>query len=138
MLQENEYLQYSQFDNTCVSDDIRVKALPSNSIPCNLKKGVDNVLFVEAYSQDIISLPDEIGSDFQDYISRLPKWQRLLLENTVLVHDAFSSVQIIDAAGEVYATSDGSAPNFRGSFGWAMKTKDGKKIAHNNGPVGGY
>jgi len=55
-----------------------------------------------------------------------------------LEHDAFTSAQIIEAAGDVYATSDGSAPNFRGSFGWSMKTKDGKKIAHNNGPVGGY
>ena len=92
MLQENEYLQYSQFDTMCVSDNIRVKELSSNSIPCDLNKGVDNVLVVTAYSQYKNSLPDEIGSDFYDYICRLPEFQRLLLENIVLAHDAFTSV----------------------------------------------
>ena len=38
----------------------------------------------------------------------------------------------------MYATSDGSAPNFEGSFGWASKTDSGIILVRNNGPAPGY
>ena len=38
----------------------------------------------------------------------------------------------------MYATSDGSAPKFVGSFGWAAKTDTGITLASNNGAAPGY
>ena len=44
----------------------------------------------------------------------------------------------INSPIKIHATSDGSAPNFIGSFGWASKISTGQKLAHNYGPAHGF
>ena len=77
-------------------------------------------------------------STFNTYLTQLPQWQNSILECVYMYHNAFTTVEIFSQDCEIYATSDGSAPNFSGSFGWSMETSKDKKIATNKGPAGGY
>ena len=53
--------------------------------------------------------------------------------------DIFTTVQGLNKDGATLcATSNGSAPAFTGSFGWAMRTTKGKNIATNNGAAPGF
>ena len=66
-------------------------------------------------------------------------WETQLLRNIQIQNDdIFEIVDCITKCEELYITSDGSAPNFVGTYGWAAKTKTGTPIATNNGPAPGF
>ena len=76
---------------------------------------------------------------FTTFVSVLPKWENHLLRNIELDSDIFTVVEMLNKDEcHILATSDGSAPNFVGSFGWAAKTVTKEPIGHNKGAAPGY
>ena len=45
---------------------------------------------------------------------------------------------ITELNGSIFATSDGSAPNFVGTFGWSLSLGNGQRLAKNKGPAHGH
>ena len=138
LYKNGEYEIYSVIDNACLYDGVTTDEVSPNSTPCKLDMTTPSITISSAS----FSLPQPTfiqPGDFQTYIANLPLWECQLLQNVVLSEDIFSVVTHMNCEqSTTYATSDGSAPNFVGSFGWAAKTSNGILLATNSGPAPGY
>ena len=84
-----------------------------------------------------------IVNDFQSYVQNLQEWEKLLIQDVEIYGDIFQLAEYFANATEesrtkIYATSDGSAPNCVGTFGWASKLSSGQQLAKQKGPATGY
>ena len=114
-----------QFDQHCLADNISVETLPSDCVPCQVTRNK-----VVCYSETLHIPSSLLSADFSHYIESLPTWQYQILQKVALHNDAFTTIKILNEDEEIFATSDRSAPNFIGSFGWAMETCNGREILH--------
>ena len=77
--------------------------------------------------------------DFFKYIQTLKLLKQQLLNNVKSNENIFQTVESFKANNaNLHMTSDGSAPDFIGTFGWAAKTNHELSLATNNGPAPGY
>jgi hypothetical protein len=116
--------------------------LPSSSFPVDL----------DLSSPEITLLPYQFAAweqakrqpaSFQEYIATLEEWEQQILYAIDIKEDIYILVQNIqkhidESNGSIFATSDGSAPNFIGTFGWSLSLGNGQRLASNNGPAPGY
>ena len=139
LYKKNEYEIYSVVNNKCYYDGDTVSGIPPDALPCRLDL-TGEVITLEYISSKFHSISVDDSGDFQTCIETLPKWEYHLLRNVEMTADIFTTVQVFNNDGATLcATSDGSAPEFIGSFGWAMRTTKGtNNIATNNGAAPGY
>ena len=92
---------------------------------------------VERYNSYCPKLPRTNPSSFQSFCSLLDNWEAQLLSNVSLQYDPFNIVALIEASSFI-ACSDGSAVALEGTYGWALCSEDGTRLAHGSGPVDGH
>ena len=130
--QGNGYEYSGRTNTTLPSDTVPVKIEWSNKI---ITRGPASRLYP-------IKQPQE-PNDFTSYIATLDDWEQELLQDVIFDQDVFSFTQYLkdtssDSGTKIFATSDGSAPDFVGSFGWACKSTTRQLLATNKGPAHGY
>ncbi|KAI2493807.1 hypothetical protein MHU86_20730 [Fragilaria crotonensis] len=77
-----------------------------------------------------------IAATFTDFINQLPPWEADLLNHTVIITDPYMACDSLAQGFKV--GSDGSVRYHRhGSFGWALSTDIGERIATGMGPAQG-
>jgi hypothetical protein len=94
-------------------------------------------------SQLFPKLPHYVPTSFAAYVDTLLPWEHALLQHTTFADNVYTFTTYLsptnnDAPIKAHATSDGSAPNFTGTFGWAAKLSNGQPLATNHGPAQGY
>ena len=125
--QGNGYEYSGRTNTTLPSDTVPVKIEWSNKI---ITRGPASRLYP-------IKQPQE-PNDFTSYIATLDDWEQELLQDVIFDQDVFSFTQYLkdtssDSGTKIFATSDGSAPDFVGSFGWACKSTTRQLLATNKG-----
>ena len=111
-------------------------SLPADATPCDVIVQSDHLRI--HHWQPVHQVSTSTPGDFDTYLDLLPEWERLLLTNVQLHTDVFATAKLLNSDNTMNATSDGSAPNFVGSFGWSAKTTSGIPIASNKGAAQGY
>ena len=112
-----------------------VSNLPSLAIPCELNETTMTIHTSGRYTQNTIYT---VPSVFQVYLQDQPPWESELLRNLKIHCDVFQLAQSFSESVEILGATDGSAPQFIGTFGWVLKNIDGTIIAECNGPAPGY
>ncbi|KAL7565834.1 hypothetical protein ACA910_007394 [Epithemia clementina (nom. ined.)] len=122
-----------------------VPVLPSSAVPVELDYSSTHIRIVAFTPAPVRSILPGPPSSFRDFVSTLPDWEQRLLAHVQLFYgDVFSFVSTIQSAHSastsmaLLAASDGSAPQFQGTFGWVCALADGTRLASNFGIVYGY
>lgn len=115
--------------------------LPSTAIPIDLTFHHSSIHHY-SYQGPYPSLPTPSPSTFQQFVETLPEWEWQLLRHVYLQVDPFTLTDIWkddhQAQHSILIASDGSAPDFTGSFGWTCKSAGGNSLALNYGPAPGF
>ena len=117
-------------------------AVPMGAIPVDLDFSTAEITLLE-YQFPAWEEAQQTPASFSDYIETLDEWERELLQEVEINDDVYVLVSAIishasNSDGEILATSDGSAPNFVGTFGWSLSLSNGKRLAKNKGPAPGH
>ena len=137
-----EYEIYTKNNNEFIYSKTTVKQIPSSCVPVDLDLSQPRITRRSSstvYPKFATCNP----TNFESYIATLPTWEQALLQNIEFQEDIFQFSEYLQSSTDtpgiwIYATSDGSAPEFIGSFGWACKLSNGQFVAKNNGPAHGF
>jgi hypothetical protein len=129
-------LQDFTFSGTVVSK------LPRPAIPADLTLDTAQILLLPT-TLPFPKLRHYVPTSFSAYVDTLLPWEQALLQDVQFADNVYSFTQYLspndpNSVINIHATSDGSAPNFIGTFGWASKASNGQPLATNNGPAQGY
>ena len=129
---------YSVENGICSYTVKVVTNISNTAVPCTIDYSTLEITLV-SFKTALKNIPSTVPSDFATYISLLPEWESHLLRNVEISSDIFSIADLINQVHSVLAvTSDGSAPNFVGSFGWAAMITTKETIGKNKGAAPGY
>ena len=137
-----EYEVLQRQINGYVFEGTTVDSLPEGSVPVDLHLSGDHITRGPA-SREYPKIVSKAPNNFSSFVDGLDTWERSLLSGLQLNHDIFMVMDHLNTATEdngiyIYSTSDGSAPDFVGSFGWSCKLSTGQFVASNKGPACGY
>lgn len=128
------------------NQDHNKRKLPGNCIPLDIRRGCDDAVQRFIYDHHRIKLqsPPRQHSrkitrnhDFSTAIHNLEAWETDLLQHVTMVHDAFTTYQLMQH--RFHAASDGSVRHGnQGAFGWIISTASGERIVYGQGPARGY
>jgi hypothetical protein len=118
------------------------RLLPATSVPADLTLDTAHIGLLSTAST-FPKLKKYEPTSFHAYVATLEQWEQDLLQDVIFADNVYKFTQylgsIAPGSGQnAHATSDGSAPNFTGTFGWASKMSNGQPLATNNGPAQGY
>ena len=112
-----QYEVYSINNGICSYTGKVVNTISNTAVPCKIDYSTPDITLVSSMTVRKC-IPITAPSDFATYFSLLPAWECHLLRNVEMSSDIFSIADLINQVNSVLAvTSDGSAPNFVGSFG---------------------
>ena len=113
-----------------------VTILPSTAVPTSFDP-VTAIPVPPPASTHRIMLPHLVPDSFSDFLSKLPHWEVQLLRSTTLLVDVFTLVHRWTQDGKIVLGPDGSAPRFKGSFGWSCLLSSGLRLATGSGVAAG-
>jgi hypothetical protein len=133
----NEYECYSSVgQNTYEFNGRIITDVPKGSVPVDLDLAGDTII-LQPHSTITPKLHPSPPSSFELFVATLEPWEQELLQDVTFQYDVYHFVQMLITNNIVHTTSDGSAPNFVGTFGWVCSLATGQRIARNHGPAYG-
>ena len=96
-----------------------------------------DTILLQPHSMKTPQIHTSPPSSFELFVATLDQWEQELIQDVRFQHDIYHFVQMLRDNNIVHTTSDGSAPNFVGTFGWVCSLSTGQRIARNHGPAYG-
>ena len=131
-----QYECYSVNNSKCHFTGHTVLTLPHDAVPVDLDLSSSDII-LHKYCRATQHRRPEPPNSFLMYIGSLEKWEQELIQDVQFQRDVFHFVDMLQQH-HTHTTSDGSAPNFIGTFGWVCSLTNGQRIARNNGPAYGH
>jgi ribonuclease HI len=124
-------------ENIFVDTGFTIQNLPQHVVPIDADIQEES-LTILPYSPMHIPriIPEPLT--FQEHVATLEQWEQDLMSEVQFLPCVYTFVQKIMNNPIVHCTSDGSAPQFVGSFGWVSSLQTGERIARNKGPAYGF
>ena len=113
-----------------------ILTLPQNAIPVEIDLPQANLQLLP-WSNRYPSIPTSVPTSFICFLQTLKPWESALFQQLVFFTNVYDFCTQVTTQQALY-TSDGSAPNFTGSFGWVSSLPCGRRIATCSGPAFGY
>jgi len=134
---DNIFECYDSVDqHTFTFNGTTTSTLPPKSIPVDLDLNTESIL-LQPYRKIYPTLTPLSPSSFSEFVNTLQPWESEIIQETRFPTNIYEFVDQIQNATTVLFTSDGSAPQFVGSFGWMASLPDKTRIAYNKGPAFG-
>ena len=132
------YEHYQVCNNQCHYNGVTSTTISNDSTPCTVNMFTNNIQ-LKTTSKKHSPITFTPSGDFTEYIMTLDPWEQQLLMNVKTDENIFKTIELCNEDNAtLYMTSDGSAPDFIRTFGWAARTNKGVNIATNNGPAPGH
>ncbi|KAL7574197.1 hypothetical protein ACA910_014872 [Epithemia clementina (nom. ined.)] len=122
-----------------------VSTLPRTAVPIDVDLSSSPSISYQSWPISPLRLPPPaIPATFSAFVESLPEWEFELLRHvSFLDGDVFTFALAAQPRGSplssvpLFVATDGSAPQFRGSFGWVCAFSDGRRVATNCGSAPG-
>ena len=122
-----------------VSTPLTTQHLPPTAIPVQTSPSSHGYTLLPYQGQLSVPSTPRLRT-FDSFINDLPPWENQLLKGFRILTDLDDLLTVFNFSGQVslVTCSDGSAPQFTGTFGCVCSTMEGQRLFGLNGPAPGY